>query len=233
MASISLAEELDKDFARCRDMDASLAERLSSFADIVRAKAPQFAEGVDRLVTRLKETGAGDTAPKPGDPMPDFIMPNSEGRLVSLHRLLEDGPVAVVFNRGYWCPYCRINISALAAAEKQLANIRGKIVAVVPDKQKFAAQLKSEQKADFPVLIDMDNGYAMSLNLAIWVGEEMQAFMTASGINVAQYQGNDSWMLPIPATFVVDADGLIKARHVDPDYRKRMAIEDMIAALKS
>ena len=51
-------------------------------------------------------------------------------------------------------------------------------------------------------------------------------------MSLPQYQGNDSWMLPIPATFVVGQDGRIKARFVDPDYRKRMAIEDLIAALK-
>ena len=232
MAS-TIVEELEKDFVRCRDMDASLAERLSSFADIVRLKVPQFAEGVDRLVFRLKETGAGEAAPKPDDPMPDFILPDSEGHIVALHRLLKNGPVAIVFNRGHWCPYCRINVAALAKVQDQVANIGGQIVAVVPDKQKFAAQLKAGAKANFPVLIDMDNGYAMSLNLAIWVGEEMQAIMSAAGVNLPDYQGNDSWMIPLPATFVVDTDGLIKSRHVDPDYRKRMAIEDMIAALKS
>jgi len=229
----SIVEELEKDFARCRDMDASLAERLSSFASIVRLKAPQFAESVDRLVFRLKETGAGEAAPKPDEPMPEFVLPDSEGKLVGLRRLLKNGPVAVVFNRGHWCPYCRINVAALAKIQEQVKNAGGQIVAVVPDRQKFAAQLKVGAKANFPILIDMDNGYAMSLNLAIWVGQEMQAMMAAAGVNLPEYQGNDSWMIPTPATFVVDIDGLIKARHVDPDYRKRMAIEDMIAALRS
>jgi peroxiredoxin len=78
----------------------------------------------------------------------------------------------------------------------------------------------------------MDNGYAMSLNLAIWVGAEMQHFMAKIGRMLPQYQGNDSWMLPIPATFIVGKDGRVKARFVDPDYRKRMTIEELIAALK-
>jgi peroxiredoxin len=78
----------------------------------------------------------------------------------------------------------------------------------------------------------MDNGYAMSLNLAIWVGDEMEEFMTGIGRSLPEYQGNDGWMLPIPATFVVGRDGRIKARFVDPDYRKRMAIDELIAALK-
>jgi peroxiredoxin len=91
--------------------------------------------------------------------------------------------------------------------------------------------MKEDCNVNFPILCDLDNGYAMSLSLAIWVGAEMEEYMSKIGRRLPQYQGNDSWTLPIPATFVVGKDGLIKARFVDPDYRKRMAIEDLIAAL--
>jgi peroxiredoxin len=77
----------------------------------------------------------------------------------------------------------------------------------------------------------MDNGYALSLNLAIWLGAEMQK-MLAGLRDLPSFQGNNAWILPIPATFVVAKDGLIRARFVDPDYRKRMAIDDLLAALK-
>ena len=86
--------------------------------------------------------------------------------------------------------------------------------------------------ANFPILTDFDNGYAMSLGLAFWVGADMQALMTEAGWDVAPSQGSDTWLLPVPATFVVGTDGAVKARFVDPDYRKRMAIEDLLAALK-
>ena len=86
-------------------------------------------------------------------------------------------------------------------------------------------------KAPFLVLTDMDNGYAMSLGLAIWVGDEMQKVI-AERHQLPEYQGNDAWVLPIPATFVVGQDRRIKARFVDPDYRKRMAIEDLLAAMR-
>jgi peroxiredoxin len=78
----------------------------------------------------------------------------------------------------------------------------------------------------------MDNGYALSLNLAIWVGAEVQELMAAGGRDLPRYQGNDSWMLPLPASFVVDADGIVRARFIDPDYRKRMAIEDLLQAVR-
>ncbi len=107
------------------------------------------------------------------------------------------------------------------------------VVAILPDRQKFTLQLKEDSGARFPILTDMDNGYAMSLNLVMWVGAEMEALLPAAGVNMPVYQGNESWMLPIPATFVVGTDGIIKARHVDPDYRRRMEIEDLLAALES
>jgi len=103
----------------------------------------------------------------------------------------------------------------------------------MPDRQQFAAEFKSELKATYPVLTDLDNGYALSLNLVIWVGAEMERMISAAGWDIPNYQGNTSWTLPIPATFVVGMDGQVKARFVDPDYRKRMAIEGLITALRS
>jgi peroxiredoxin len=165
--------------------------------------------------------------------MPPFLLPDEQGHLVALKDLLDRGPVAVTFHRGHWCPYCRINTDALAKAQKEIAAEGAQVVAVMPDRQQFAAEFKSELQAAFPVLTDVDNGYALSLNLAIWVGEEMEQFIAAAGWDVPKFQGNDSWFLPIPATFVVGQDGYVKAHFVDPDYRKRMAIEDLLKALRT
>ncbi len=85
----------------------------------------------------------------------------------------------------------------------------------------------------YPVLTDIDNGYALSLNLAVWVGEEMQKILESGGRNVPDYQGNQAWVMPIPATFVIARDGIVTARFIDPDYRKRMTVEDLLAALKT
>ena len=154
------------------------------------------------------------------------------GELVSLESLLRVGPVAVTFHRGHWCPYCRINTRALAEAQTKIAAAGAQIVAIMPDRQQFAVSLKHDSKMHYPVLTDMDNGYALSLNLAIWVGAEVQELMAASGRDLPRYQGNDSWMLPLPASFVVDAEGIVRARFIDPDYRKRMAIEDLLQAVR-
>ncbi|HKN08383.1 MAG TPA: peroxiredoxin-like family protein [Pseudomonadota bacterium] len=224
-------ETLDDAFRRVRDLDLSLREQLLAFAETTRRERPKFAAAVDRLVGRLRQYGAGASAPRVGEPMPPFVLPDESAQMVSLDELLNRGPVAVTFQRGHWCPYCRININALAQAHKELTADAGQIVAIMPDRQKFAAELKSQSNVPFPILTDMDNGYALSLNLAIWVGAEIQKLMR-DRLDLPAFQGNSSWMLPIPATFVVGRDGLIRARFIDPDYRKRMMIADMIAAMR-
>jgi peroxiredoxin len=225
-------ESFDEAFKRVRDMDASLDEQLRAFADAARQRRPDFAAAVDRLVERLRQHGAGDAAPHVGEPIPPFVLPDDAGHMVSLDQLLNHGPVAVTFHRGHWCPYCRININALAQAHKVIAAEGGQIVAIMPDRQKFVADFKSQSNVPFPILTDMDNGYALSLNLTIWVGAEMQRLMEGRQ-DLPTFQGNTSWMLPIPATFVVGRDGTIKARFMDPDYRKPMAIADVLTALRS
>src|ERR1051325_5948720 len=121
MTAKPLSVLLEEAFVECCDMDASLADRLQAFAEAVRRLGPNFQEAVDKLVTRLKEHEVGENAPKPGEKMPPFILPDENGQMVSLEKLLEQGPVAVTFHRGHWCPYCRINTHALAEAQEQIA----------------------------------------------------------------------------------------------------------------
>jgi peroxiredoxin len=233
MNSVPAFQTLADAFAYCRDMDASLAERLDAFNNATRYLLPGYQEAIDRLVARLKSAETGQSAPKPGEIMPEFILPDEEGRLVSLKNLLAEGPVAVVFHRGHWCPYCRINTRALAEAQDEIVSEGGQIVAIMPDREQFATTFKAEGNVRYPVLTDMDNGYALALNLAIWVGEEMQSILAAGKRQLPIYQGNDSWVIPVPATFVVRRDGTIEDRFIDPDYRRRMAVEDLLKALKN
>lgn len=232
MTSKPLTVAIEDAIDHARNMDASVNERLRVIADEVRALNPHFASAVDRLIARLTERKVGASSPAPGEPMPPFVLPDERGNLVSLASLTGNGPVAVAFNRGHWCPYCRLNTTALRQAQDEVAAVGGQIVAILPDRQKFTNMFKGDSKATFPILTDMDNGYAMSLNLVMWVGSEMQGLMPEAGVDLPVYQGNESWMLPIPATFIVGTDGIIKARHVDPDYRRRFEVDDLLAALK-
>jgi len=233
MADKTFVEILQEKTDACRLMDAPLSVRLKSVADEVRRLSPDFADIVDRMVARLGANGVGLGAPKPGESMPDFVLPDSEGRLVSLSSLLEDGPLVVSFNRGHWCPYCQLNVDALARAAPEIKALGADVVAISPETRRYANELKQYAKAPFPILTDMDGGYALEANLLFWVGEEKRAAMRAGGFDIEPFQGNSTWMLPIPATFVVSQDGSVKSRFIDPDYRHRMEIEDLLAALKS
>ena len=214
-----------------RLIDAPLNARLKAVADEVARLSPDFAAVVERMVARLEANEVGQSAPQMGEPMPDFILPDEKGALVRLGALLGQGPVVVSFNRGHWCPYCKLNADGLAQIAPDIKRLGGQIVAISPETHQYGAALRDYAEAPFPVLTDLDNGYALSLNLAFWVGDEKREAMNAGGFDISLYNGNETWMLPIPATFVVGRDGLVKARHIDPDYRRRMELDAIVDAV--
>src|SRR5215470_995663 len=210
-----------------------LNERLAAIAARTRKERPEFAAAIDRLVARLRDAAAGQAAPKPGETMPPFLLPDERGRLVAMEDLLAaNGPLAICFHRGHWCPFCKMNMLALAKAHREIEALRGHLVAITPERWRFASALRQQAGGDFPVLTDMDNGYALSLNIAIWLGPEMESMIADRGHTLPFYQGNKSWIVPIPATFVVGSDGVIAARYLNPDYRERMSIDDLVTALR-
>jgi peroxiredoxin len=225
------AQGLDAIIEEVRTADGPLRERLATLGSSLRGMFPDMAEAVDRLVGRLGSAQAGAAAPKVGEPMPPFLLPDDQGRLVGLPDLIAQVPVIVSFARGHWCPYCRITGSALASIHDEVRKRGAEMVAICPDRRPYSNLIKPDTGARFPVLTDIDNGYALDLGLAVWVGDEVRRYMEQLGRDLPTYQGNGSWFVPIPATFVVGRDGLIRARHVDPDYRMRPDLDELLAAL--
>jgi len=221
-----LVAALEDKFQKVRDMNVPLGQRLRAIADEVRAKSPEFADAVDVFVGRLENAQAGRGAPNVGEAMPDFTMPDQDGRLVSLEGILAKGPAILAFHRGHWCPYCRLNMVGLAEIEDKVG--KAQIYAISSELQKFTRTLRKEANASFPFLTDLDGGYALSTNLAIWVDDFMSSLIASAGWNVPEYQGAQAWILPIPAVFIVDEGGIIRTRHVDPDYRRRMELDAIL-----
>jgi peroxiredoxin len=120
---------------------------------------------------------------------------------------------------------------AVIQSEARIRAMGARVVAIMPETQAFTEQFKADADAPFPLLTDLDNGYALSINLAIWLGDEIRRLLSYQ--DMAKFHGNEGWMLPIPAVFVVGRDGIVKARFVDPDFRKRMEIDDLLEALES
>ena len=130
-------------------------------------------------------------------------------------------------------PVCKIELSTIASHHDEIAAYGGQLVTIFPDRQQFVRQLPDEVLRSFIILSDIDNAYALSLGLAVWLGERLTQLMQGRGQRLAEYQGNDGWFVPLPATFVVGANGRVLARHVDPEFRQRMEIDEILEALKA
>jgi len=218
-------------FLEVRSSELSLQDRLRVVADAARIHKPWYADAVDEFASRLRQVQAGADAPGIGEQMPDFVLPDHEGRLVSLAEILAGGPAVIAFHRGHWCPFCRLSMIALAEIEEQLRPAQ--IVAISTETQRYTRILREQTGARFPVLTDMDAAYTMSLSLAVWVDSKLAGMISEAGWDIPVYQGGTDWVLPIPSVFVVRQDGTIAGRHIDPDYRQRMNLDELLRCVQA
>jgi peroxiredoxin len=213
------------------DLEMPLDHKLKAYSQAVHQYLPDVEAAYDRLVQRISHNGAAEYAPGIGEELPDGVLPDSDGHLVRLTALLASGPLVISFNRGGWCGYCCLELNALSEAYTDITELGASAVAIVPESEEYARALKQTCGLPFAVLVDRNVGYALSLGLVFWLGEELKDTYLKLGVDLGRFQGNDGWFLPIPATFVVAQDGHVIARFIDPDFRRRMPIEDIIDAL--
>jgi peroxiredoxin len=220
---------IEEAFRAAAPAGARLAEHLAKVAAEARERAPEYMRSVDSFVARLERVRAGASAPAPGDMLPGFTLPDQDGRLVTLGNLLERGPAVVAILRGHWCPYCRLNMIGLAQLHEAHPDLS--IAVISPEVQQFTRTLRQQSGAQFPVLTDLGAGYILSRGLAVLLDEPLARMIADAGWDVPLFQGGTGWVLPIPSVFVVRQDGTVAARHVDPDFRRRMELDDLMAAV--
>jgi peroxiredoxin len=221
-AETGLPTTLAEAFLEVARLEGTLNERLSAYRNHTRRIAPQVDAAYNRLVRRLNDNLSDHVGPAIGQPFPDFVLPDQDGRLVQLADLRAQGPVVVSFNRGHWCPYCRLELRALASIAHRIHDRRALVVSITPEVGSYAQTFVTDHRLPFRVLSDIDLGYALTLGLAFWIGPEVEQVYRDLGIAIAHYQGNDSHFLPAAATFIVGRDGLVAGRHVDFEFRRRM-----------
>ena len=210
----------------------SLSSKLSEYGDASRKLQPDFAGAYDELVARLEALDRGEIGPRVGERMEPFNLPDENGRLVSLASLLQSGPAVISFNRGHWCPYCKLELRALAAIHDRIGKLGARVVSIMPDSAALTAEYAKKNELPFPVLSDIDLGYSLSLGLIFWVGAEVQRLYRDVGVDLEKYHGNAGYFLPMVAKFIVGQDGLVKARQVNLEFRERMEPDAIIAALE-
>lgn len=225
------ADPLSAAFRRICALEAPLSERLALFSAAVAEHGRMFAEAYDRLVLQIGSGGAGGAAPVAGEPMPAFVLPDHKGILTTLDDVVAGGPAVLSFNRGHWCEYCQLELRAFAAAHAEFAARGAKVISIMPECGSYTQKVRAMTGDALTVLSDVDNGYALSVGVVMWLGDEVRALYEKFGIDIVRYQGNETWFVPIPATFVVDRAGTIVGRKVDPDFRHRMDIEEILSVL--
>jgi peroxiredoxin len=210
-----------------------LNTRLSAYREQAAGRRPDFARAYDLLVERLSKLDRGDVGPQVGEPMPPFDLPDETGQLVSRGSMLQAGPAVISINRGHWCPYCKIELRALAAVQDRIQKLGARIVSIMPDTAQYTSGYAVQNDLPFPVLSDMDLGYSLSLGLIFWVGAEVQQLYQDAGVELEKYQDREGYFLPMAAKFIVGQDGLVKARQVNVEFRERMEPEAIVAALEA
>lgn len=212
-------------------MPGELRDQLAAYVGHSRRLQPAIAAAYDRLIGHLMAVYSGQIGPAVGDPMPDFLLSDQNGHLMALDRFLEDGPLVISMNRGHWCPFCKIDLRALAKIAPEIRRRGAQVVSIMPEKARFTKQSIADNALPFPILSDVDLAYALSLGMVYWVGTEVKQLYEDLDLDLERFQGNSGYFLPMAAKFIVGRDGIIKARQIDVDYRQRMEPSVILEAL--
>ena len=189
-------------------------------------------EAYIRLVDWLRKTDVASCALQLGDRAPDFLLPDAHGRLHSSEHLRSEGPLVVSFYRGGWCPFCNAELRALQAVKAAFDSLKANLVVLSPETRDLPRQLKRQLNLDLTMLADVDLGVAASYGVLFRVPDETKAYYVGRGYDFGHRHGSTEWMLPIPATFVIDQDGVVRGAFVEPDFTIRQEPSDILAAVR-
>ena len=169
-----------------------------------------------------------DKSLKVGETAPDFTLPDAYGQPVTLSALLAHGPVVLTFYRGDWCPYCNLTLRSYQAVLPEISLLHSTLVAVSPQNPDNTLLTVQHKELTYPVLSDLGNLVARQYRL-VWSIPEDQRSTSA---NLPQYNGDDAWELPMPGTFVIGLDGIVKLAAVNADWTLRLEPQIIVATLR-
>ena len=203
---------------------SALQQELNTFMDGVRGQVPpEVLSAVDQAYGKLSTSNLFAHALKVGDKAPDFILSNTHGKPVSLAALLKNGSVVLSFYRGAWCPFCNIELRALQKALPALRKLGANVVAVSPEKPDYSMPLVERESIEFEVLSDLGNTVARQFGITFpLAGELKRISVDVFGVDLPKFNGDNSWEIPIPATYVIDPSGVIRLAFVEPEFRNSL-----------
>lgn len=166
-----------------------------------------------------------------GERVPEVTVHRADGSAVSLPNLLADDPAVLIFYRGGWCPYCNTHLSAVGQAEEAIQAEGYRIYAISPDRVEKVATAAEEATFGYTLLSDSGGAAARAFGLAFTVDDDTHERLLGFGIDLEEASGEKHRQLPVPAIYIIDADGQVVFRHYDPDYRERLSTEGLLEAL--
>lgn len=188
----------------------------------------------ERVTAAIGEVEASNVAPglSIGERAPDFVLPDANGRPVSLQERLAGGPVVLVFYRGEWCPYCNTYLRAIQRALPEITSRGASLIAISGQSPDHSLSITEKAELTFDVLSDVDQAVIRAYKVQFTVPADLQdVHLSAFQIDLRDHTADQSWRLPVPATFVIAGDGSVRSAYVSADYRTRMDPSDIIAAL--
>jgi len=214
--------------------DTTLAEQTQkAMNDFMSGLPEQDQATIGGAFQRLMESAAGDKAVDVGDVMPDFNLPNATGSVVNLSALLQKGPVVINFYRGGWCPFCNLEFKALHEHLPEIQRYGATLIGIAPETPDTTLATIEKHDLKFEVLCDQGNQLAEKFGLVMMVDEAVRPLYEQWGLDIPAANGDDSFKLPIPATYVVNMDGVVKAAYIDKNYTQRMEPSEIIKALEN
>jgi len=218
-----------------KDDSVSLHDQLDEQWRRTRERSPEVRKAYEALVADLARSGLIERAVKAGEAMPEFELPSVEGTLISSSDLLAHGPLVLSFFRGGWCPYCRLELKALQQSLPEIEHQGATLAAITPDTGTAFAATKRVNELGFKVLSDIDNGVGLTFGLIFRVPPAIKELYLRLGIDLGARHGNATgeWLLPVPATYIVDRHGMIRHAELDPDFKRRMEPNEIVRALSA
>ena len=174
-----------------------------------------------------------DNALQIGQKVENFSLANHKGENIELADLLKKGPVIISFYRGGWCPYCNLELKALNDYLPQFKTQSAQLIAISPQLPDETLSTAQKNDLEFDVLSDVSNKVAEQFGLLFTLDERIQALYTQFGIDFEHYYGDKSFKLPLPATYVINQEGVITYAFLNEDYTLRAEPTDIMAALES
>ena len=176
-------------------------------------------------------TGVAARAKRAGDLAPDVTLPDAHGRRVRLSDMWRQGPLVLVFYRGGWCGYCNLQLRAWQQRSDELARLGATLLAISPQTPGNSMDTAADNQLAFTVLSDSGLDAANGFDLAFTLPPDLVDFYGTVGTDIPVLNGNGLWVLPVPATYVIDEEGRIRFAHIEEDIRQRAEPGDVIGVI--